>query len=544
MSKVNSQDLNLLNKRVKDIYSLFKIDEEPIIIEVDLKNTKADVRINNEKVPLDYEEELKDFTSKQDRREKMKGIISNHQMELLGTIDNEFYILHDSGGKISYIALNKKGQVYNDLFARIAFEVIDFQGIYNFNEDQIFDASGKRYLEKIYTKFINIDYKKINLYQLIHDISLLTYENSENKGNILFCHGDKNDYLATEVKLIDAVPLEKSSYKKIRKLLEVCNEDEDLCLLCNGAVIYGFGKLKTKFEIGENSFKINFKSKGNWKLEIVDSIGQFKKTFDVDYGVFYLNRNPILEEDFIEKFNAVFSKDKDFKKYDPKMIWKYTKYAIQQKHGTMLIVSNDAISEVERLSKQCFRIDKAINLNKEFIIGMTSIDGALFIDPMGYCHAIGTIIDGKVDKNIGDISRGARYNSALKYLFSNKDSTCLVIIVSEDGYIDVKTHNDLIIETQILEDIYYQNLLKWMKKDDLSIVKKAYEEYIEFDKYLYRLKEAEFLGKAAQNHAIIHQDRGTADDFEKIRGLKNLFLSEKIEKFIDYYNSVMQKDYY
>lgn len=41
------------------------------------------------------------------------------------------------------------------------------------------------------------------------------------------------------------------------------------------------------------------------------------------------------------------------------------------------------------------------------------------------------------------MSRGARYNSALKYLNASKGKRkCLIVIISEDGMIDIKTEED------------------------------------------------------------------------------------------------------
>ena len=46
---------------------------------------------------------------------------------------------------------------------------------------------------------------------------------------------------------------------------------------------------------------------------------------------------------------------------------------------------------------------------------------------------IGAILDGMVSEE-ADLSRGARYNSAIRYVNSH-ERTCAVV-VSEDGYVD------------------------------------------------------------------------------------------------------------
>lgn len=66
---------------------------------------------------------------------------------------------------------------------------------------------------------------------------------------------------------------------------------------------------------------------------------------------------------------------------------------------------------------------------------MTNIDGAVLVSPDARCYAVGVILDGRAT-GIGDSSRGARYNSAVRYREAVGDD-CLVIIVSEDGMINL-----------------------------------------------------------------------------------------------------------
>ena len=68
---------------------------------------------------------------------------------------------------------------------------------------------------------------------------------------------------------------------------------------------------------------------------------------------------------------------------------------------------------------------------------LTSIDGALLMDPSGVCYAAGVILDGEAIKGKGTSSRGARYNSAVRYIYGvwHGDSgvECLAVVVSKDG---------------------------------------------------------------------------------------------------------------
>ena len=86
--------------------------------------------------------------------------------------------------------------------------------------------------------------------------------------------------------------------------------------------------------------------------------------------------------------------------------------------------------EAKRLSTQATPV-VPIKLKPDLLAQLTTIDGAVILSPDGKCYAIGGILDGLASVE-GDPSRGARYNSAIRYVKSSKAS-CLAVVVSEDG---------------------------------------------------------------------------------------------------------------
>ena len=54
------------------------------------------------------------------------------------------------------------------------------------------------------------------------------------------------------------------------------------------------------------------------------------------------------------------------------------------------------------------------------------------------CYSIGTILDGIIQPERADSSRGARYNSAIRYIEKQKQEgkKTFIVVVSEDGYIN------------------------------------------------------------------------------------------------------------
>ncbi|MCU5303195.1 hypothetical protein OCE40_15010 [Bacillus toyonensis] len=95
--------------------------------------------------------------------------------------------------------------------------------------------------DKIYKRFLNdIDKNEsINLFDLMHNISLLKYESSEKRGNILFCSPDIE--LPNKLILLKPIPLtEYGSEPAVRKILEISSGD--VSFLCDGEFIFGIGK--------------------------------------------------------------------------------------------------------------------------------------------------------------------------------------------------------------------------------------------------------------------------------------------------------------
>ena len=101
----------------------------------------------------------------------------------------------------------------------------------------------------------------------------------------------------------------------------------------------------------------------------------------------------------------------------------------------MLVISESAAAEAARLESQALTVEPT-PLEDHLVRQVTGIDGAVLVDPSGYCHAIGAILDGTATDK-GDRSRGARYNSAVKYCASAGDTPTVILLVSEDGMINL-----------------------------------------------------------------------------------------------------------
>ena len=130
-----------------------------------------------------------------------------------------------------------------------------------------------------------------------------------------------------------------------------------------------------------------------------------------------------------------------FRCYNEESLWTIITNAVTQKSGTMIVITEGAKEESDRLEKCCIKINK-IDISKSDIVkNISAIDGAILCDPYGCCYAIGVILDGIHSKDNDEIiSRGARYNSAHRYAFKNKYN-CLIAIISEDGDVNLVQSN-------------------------------------------------------------------------------------------------------
>jgi hypothetical protein len=151
----------------------------------------------------------------------------------------------------------------------------------------------------------------------------------------------------------------------------------------------------------------------------------------VAYGIPSLPLPRINENVFRSDVKRIIS---DISKEGEERIWDVVQAAIVQKKGTMIVISTNADVEAERLKKQSLAINPT-KMTAELVSRLSGIDGAILIDSSGICHAVGVILDGKATEE-GDQSRGARYNSAIRYIASSEYPT-ICIVVSEDGHVNV-----------------------------------------------------------------------------------------------------------
>ena len=264
-----------------------------------------------------------------------------------------------------------------------------------------------------------------SLFNNINLVSSMQYERRDNNSYILLVPRHF-PHLAFNCKFLE--PIKINAYRKFRKLLETTSRDN--LLITDGSVILGTGTVTEAYDARQDKvFQISILGHLAWSLSCN---GDNLLTYD--HGKISERHKVLDRPKFLEIFKRTLSMEE-------KSIWailRMVEKLINEKRGTTLIFSDNAANEARRLKSEGFAVTP-FPITAENIAAYSVIDGAVLLDTASLCHAFGVILDGDSIGDKADASRGARYNSALRYFEKRRsfgDKLCLVIL-SDDGMLDI-----------------------------------------------------------------------------------------------------------
>lgn len=266
------------------------------------------------------------------------------------------------------------------------------------------------------------DVTRRGLFHACNTVSSLRYEGEPATGELII---SASDHAGVAPAVVFEEPIRLYNYTAVRKLLEASREGYSL--LSDGTVVYGLGSLSLASSLpGQSLFRVAFLKHYVWEL----SYGM-RTMMRVTYGHPRLPRLPILEARFRQIVASTFP---DVGDAQVERLWEMAQAASAQPHGTILVIHPKAGAEAERLKAQAATVTPA-RLDTEGVLSLSSVDGAILMDPHALCHAFGVILDGRTSTHANS-TRGSRYNSSLRYVYSSKEP-CLAVVVSEDGGVEV-----------------------------------------------------------------------------------------------------------
>lgn len=281
-----------------------------------------------------------------------------------------------------------------------------------------------------------------NLYNKLNVISSLRNEGEESKGKIYFVpqfqKGDmEKTHFPLTVSLALSTPIAISKYRGIRKLLELSKGENGL--ISDAKFIYGLGKPKAlSAKRPCKVVEVRFLKHYIWEVRSCRTA-----LMSVSHEQPEIPKSKIQKNQFEHLLKRLYP-NLDLKTV--KDLYELINKASNQTHGTIVVLSDYAKEEAERLMHQCIPVQK-FKMTPELMSSVSGIDGAVLMDALGYCYAIGVILDGLASE-YGTSARGARYNSSVRYVetmsIKRANHKCLAFVISEDGMLDIISPYDFV----------------------------------------------------------------------------------------------------
>ena len=261
---------------------------------------------------------------------------------------------------------------------------------------------------------MRVDKMRADLFRHMNAITELTYERAAAKGTLLITAKENIEkWLAIRFKY----PVRLRESRAMRKVLQL--SDSEMAVLADRQHAYGFGPAKTAPDVVE----VSITGHARWEVSVNDA-----KFVRVAYGKAAIPHQPIELAELEDVAGRIIGAT------NTRLIWDIVQAAQASGQGTMIVVSADPESETTRLRGDGMVIEPDY-LKPEEIVRMGSVDGAVMVGPDGRCHAFGVILDGASNES-GDRSRGARFNSAVRY--QNMATVgSIIVVISDDGTVDL-----------------------------------------------------------------------------------------------------------
>jgi len=260
----------------------------------------------------------------------------------------------------------------------------------------------------------------LDFFEACNAISAMPLESRQGFGGMIVAD---LGHRAINVVLRNEFPVLADNHRRVRKLVEMCRSG--LSVLTDSRYVWGLGTFNPDNydPTAADVMMVRFAGNGRWFLS-----HQGVDLMEVDHGVPKLAKPRVDLAAVRSRLAALFG---ELPSLDG--LVDTVRLAVEARHGTILVVATNSAAEIKRLVSEHARL-VPLTLNQTTMTAVTSIDGAVMLDVDGVCHGIGVILDGEAGSNETS-ARGSRYNSAVRYLHRNPG--CLVVVVSEDGMIDV-----------------------------------------------------------------------------------------------------------
>jgi hypothetical protein len=287
---------------------------------------------------------------------------------------------------------------------------------------EIVRRGAARFMRCISLSLRDKEFPFVDLFASINELSSLLYERSKGTGRLLLVAPD-NPALVYSLRL--ATPVAFRQARWARKILQLSSPE--FALVANGHAIQGLGDLRAQHDSSAlDAFWIDFIDHYHWNLRL----GR-QTLMRTAFGEARLPQEPIAQPRFYDSFLRQFLGTSE---RDADRMWHLLEVMADEQDGSMIMIATDAATEAARLSRQGMVVQPTL-MTPELLRRAIKIDGTILVDPFGVCHALGVILDGLANERCTP-SRGSRYNSAVRYVFS-RASARMALVQSADGTTEI-----------------------------------------------------------------------------------------------------------
>jgi hypothetical protein len=303
--------------------------------------------------------------------------------------------------------------------------------------EEIARRAAKTFMRHI-ASLVEPQYMGADLWALLNQVAALRYEGRDGGGSVVLVSSAAD----AEFHIEFAAPAPWREARWCRKLLEMSGPETPL--IATASEILGVGR-RSETANGRHRVSIEFKGQHDWEL-----LSDTQLLLRVQAGAPRLPLAAVHPERFRQTLERLFPGTSSEARA---LLADVLVRQSARPHGSLTVIADDAAEEAERLSLQSMSIQSR-TVTEALLASASRIDGALLIDPDGVCHAIGVVLDGPAHDGCTP-ARGARYNSALRYVTGSKMSR-LAIVVSDDHTVDVLPLHRARISAKKLEDVVEQ----------------------------------------------------------------------------------------
>ena len=312
--------------------------------------------------------------------------------------------------------------LFDQIFYKISHDFITRKSgvmISTLGAREVISLATKNFIDSLEMKG---DRQGIDIFETINTISRMKYENNEAIGEIVISR--LNSLIINNILRVEE-EISIREIRKVRKLLE--GTKGNFSLVTDLENIYGFGS-KGFLKTLKGTFRVKILSSEHWELFYGE-----KKLLKIVDGIPIFDKILLEKQDFIGRVGTVFG---TLLTWEKERLWNLVEEIIESDQGALLVITEGYLEEAKRLAIHS-TVFKPFEMKNNLMLDFFKIDGAILMSPRRMCSAIGVILDGVLSEN-GDSSRGARFNSALKYYDTQKEQYKMIIVVaSEDGAVDI-----------------------------------------------------------------------------------------------------------